>query len=418
MSLDTEGKVILDKSFYGKKSAILGQSGSGKSYAARVIIEEGKKLSIPMVVFDPQDAHRNYPDFEYINGKAIKNAKKLGKLVAATSKSVVIILKGLTIEDQQKTVKEFLTGYRLAARKGIQTIVIDEAHKFAPESEKTSSKDEVRGMAQENRSDGIGLLVLTQRPQRLDKTILSQCDTIIAGRVTSFRDKDSIKNYLENPDDAQKLSRLETGSFYYFDGGQEPTLLQVRKAETTHTGDAPTTILSENSKAYSKYASKVVHTKGKQMSENASQDLVKNVIPSTGTFLDLAKMGMTFAAGSAVGGLVSSAVSSRVSLAIGGVSTRTVASAGSTIALYAGYRLASRKNMELAAKLLNYGAAGSAAFTIGSAVYDGLRMAGIQIPAVGAFILNTATGVSPMNQEKIPDAGQGDGQADLNTAFA
>ena len=74
--------------------------------------------------------------------------------------------------------------YKQNIRKGIQTLVIDEIHKYAPEKEKTISKDSIRGLFQESRSDGLGIIGITQRPQRLDKTCLGQAEHLGVGRVT------------------------------------------------------------------------------------------------------------------------------------------------------------------------------------------------------------------------------------------
>jgi DNA helicase HerA-like ATPase len=44
-------------------------------------------------------------------------------------------------------------------------------------------------MFQENRSDGLGIIAVTQRIARIDKTIISQADNMAIGRVTSHIDK-------------------------------------------------------------------------------------------------------------------------------------------------------------------------------------------------------------------------------------
>ncbi len=59
--------INLEKEFFGEKTIILAKSGYGKSYTARVFIEEGRKLGNSFIVFDPQDAYLNLPDFAYID---------------------------------------------------------------------------------------------------------------------------------------------------------------------------------------------------------------------------------------------------------------------------------------------------------------------------------------------------------------
>ena len=60
-------------------------------------------------------------------------------------------------------------------------MVIEEAHNYCPErnfGEKKSSKI-LRTIASEGRKFGLGLCVVSQRPARLDKSVLSQCSTQI-----------------------------------------------------------------------------------------------------------------------------------------------------------------------------------------------------------------------------------------------
>ena len=81
MSIDTTNKIELEKGFFSQKSVIIAKSGAGKSYTARVIIEESKKDSVPCIVIDPQDAHLNHEDFTYIKAENVKSAKGLGILL-------------------------------------------------------------------------------------------------------------------------------------------------------------------------------------------------------------------------------------------------------------------------------------------------------------------------------------------------
>ena len=72
--------VKLENSFYGEKTIILAKSGYGKSYTARVFIEEGRKLGCSFIVIDPQDAYLNLKDFSYIDVNKKKSAKVLSQV--------------------------------------------------------------------------------------------------------------------------------------------------------------------------------------------------------------------------------------------------------------------------------------------------------------------------------------------------
>lgn len=406
-------KEYLNDKFFGEKSVIISKSGYGKSYTARVVIEEGVKKGNTFTIIDPQDAYMNLPDFSYIDAKDVKSAKGLGYLLAVSHKNSVIQTKRLTIDEQNKFLFEFLTSFRVNIRKGIQTIVIDEAHKFAPEQEKTLSKDVVRGMFQENRSDGLGCIAITQRIARLDKTIISQADNMFIGRVTSHVDKQTIKQYLEDPDDIEKICKLEKGNFYLsgFDL-EEPEIVKIRESETEHSGNSPKNLLTEEKAIYYSNIKNYVKKTGdgKMSVINETTNVVKDVLPSTETFKDFAVKGAKMSLGLAVSGMVSSFVASKFASPIPYVSTRTLASAGTTILMYTGYRLTKSKTPMLS-DVLGYATAGSAIYTAGSLVYDILALTKVNVPPMVNTLITSASGVTPLVAEKNEGV-------DVNTNFA
>jgi len=411
MAITIDKKVNPESSFYSDKTVLVAKTGYGKSYTARIMIEEGVKKGHTFIVIDPQDAYLNLPSFEYIAAEDVSSVKGLAVLLSQSNKNVIICMKALSLEDQNKFVSVFLKNYKLNIRKGIQTIVIDEAHKYAPEGKNTDAKGDVMGLFQESRSDGLGIIAITQRAQRLDKTCLAQAENFACGRVTAFRDKEAIKNYMDNPDDAEKLSKLKKGEFMFFGFGfDEPVKGTVRKAETEHSGSTPQNLLNEDVSLYNRHASKFVKkSKSKMEDLKKGKEIVKDIIPSKEGFLSLATMGMKASLGTAIGGIVGTLVSSRVASPIPVISSRTLGSMGSTIVLYAGYKMVPMKSLS---SVLKYSAAGSAAFTVGSFVYDLVSASNMQLPSVAMFALTTATGAQP-----IGNASESSG-VDLNTKFA
>ena len=51
---ETESEVVLPKTILNKHLAMLGSTGSGKTVAAKIIIEEASLCGIPSIVIDPQ----------------------------------------------------------------------------------------------------------------------------------------------------------------------------------------------------------------------------------------------------------------------------------------------------------------------------------------------------------------------------
>ena len=92
-------------------------------------------------------------------------------------------------------------------------LVVEEAHRFAPSAEKVSSSVITRTLAAEGRKFGICLVVVSQRPNRLDSTVLSQCVTNIVMKVKNPADLLSIKESAENVTDdiLKELPRFERG---------------------------------------------------------------------------------------------------------------------------------------------------------------------------------------------------------------
>lgn len=417
MAITEKGSIKLNPEFYGEKTIIIAKSGYGKSYTARVLIEEGVEKGHTFTIIDPQDAYLNLPNFEYIEVERVKSAKGLAVLLAASHRNTVIRMKKLGIEQQNQFLKAFLEEFRLNLTKGIQTIVIDEMHKYAPEGEKSDAKELVRAMFQENRSDGLGIIGISQRVSRIDKTCIAQADNLCIGKVTAFRDKEAIKNYIDNPEDLEKIKELDKGEFYFYGFGLSSAEIEkVRKARSEHSGSSPQNLLNEDNTMYQKHINKFYKKgdKNKMSDEIATgSGTLNKVLPSVEGFKDLAALGAKVSLGMAAGGIVGSYVGMKFASPIPVVSSRTLGSAASTVVLYAGYRAIPQPMIK---DVMKYAAAGSAVFTAGSLAFDLLNAAKVKVPNLVSFALATATGASPVVMSKAQSSEGSD--VDLNTDFA
>jgi DNA helicase HerA-like ATPase len=75
-------------------------------------------------------------------------------------------------------------------------LVCEEAHRYAPAGETDRflpTRRSLARIAKEGRKYGVSLGLVTQRPSELDTTIISQCSTIIAMRLSTDRDQDVIR---------------------------------------------------------------------------------------------------------------------------------------------------------------------------------------------------------------------------------
>lgn len=121
-------------------------------------------------------------------------------------------------------------------------VVIDEAHLFIPDGDDSLANRMLSMLAKEGRKYGIGLVLVSQRPSELDGTVLSQCGSFIAMRLTNASDQSRVAQTV--PDDlgglVDSLPSLRTGEGIFL--GEIvpiPTRVRVRKAHKKLIGDDP-----------------------------------------------------------------------------------------------------------------------------------------------------------------------------------
>jgi uncharacterized protein len=77
------------------------------------------------------------------------------------------------------------------------TLVCEEAHRYVPSNPNLGfepCKRAIAKIAKEGRKYGASLCVVTQRPAEIDPTILSQCNTVFALRMSNDRDQEIVKS--------------------------------------------------------------------------------------------------------------------------------------------------------------------------------------------------------------------------------
>lgn len=96
--------------------------------------------------------------------------------------------------------------------------VIEEAHNFIPSRSEglgeTPSLNTIRKVITEGRKFGTGLLIISQRPARLDDTTLAQCNSFLVLRLVNPRDKSFVRSVMEN------LSESDANILQTFGPGQ------------------------------------------------------------------------------------------------------------------------------------------------------------------------------------------------------
>lgn len=72
-------------------------------------------------------------------------------------------------------------------------LVLEEAHLYLGKESKSRAAPAAQKIAKEGRKWGVGLMLVSQRPSEINPTILSQCGTMIALRLTNETDRGQIK---------------------------------------------------------------------------------------------------------------------------------------------------------------------------------------------------------------------------------
>ncbi len=121
-------------------------------------------------------------------------------------------------------------------------IVLEEAHIFLPEGGDSAAHRTIARIAKEGRKYGVGLCVVTQRPGEIESTVLSQCGTMIALRLTNSADRTKVEAAM--PDDLGALSgmlpALRTGEGIVLGEAMPiPSRIQFFKARKRPRGDDP-----------------------------------------------------------------------------------------------------------------------------------------------------------------------------------
>lgn len=73
-------------------------------------------------------------------------------------------------------------------------IVLEEAHRYIPHAERTRARVVFERIAKEGRKFGLSLILASQRPSELARTVLAQCGTLIAHRTVNPEDQDLVRH--------------------------------------------------------------------------------------------------------------------------------------------------------------------------------------------------------------------------------
>ncbi|MFO8110354.1 MAG: ATP-binding protein [Thermoplasmata archaeon] len=182
---------------------------------------------------------------ESLYGKGVFDARgtRMDDIVRK-GKTAIINLKGTEPDVQAFVVSRLSTAlFELRKRNKIPPMMMfaEEAHNFCPQRGKIESSEIFQTIASEGRKFGLGLGIITQRPAKVDKNVLSQCNTQVILKVTNPNDLKAIELSVEglSKEMAEEIQRLSIGEAIVSGGGlSEPLFLEVRPRESQDGGSS------------------------------------------------------------------------------------------------------------------------------------------------------------------------------------
>ncbi|MHB8632368.1 MAG: helicase HerA domain-containing protein [Thermoplasmatota archaeon] len=166
------------------------------------------------------------------------------KELVAPGHCTIINLKGVSPDIQEIVVTRITNMLWEARKRGeipAHILVVEEAHNFCPERNVATAVSGaiIRTVASEGRKFGMGLVIVSQRPAKIDKNVLSQCNTQIVLKVTNPNDLKAIVQSVEGitNETADEVQRLPVGVALVAGGGlTQPVFVDVRPRLTKHGG--------------------------------------------------------------------------------------------------------------------------------------------------------------------------------------
>lgn len=236
---------------------ITAMSGGGKSWALRRLLEQTAG-GVQQIVLDPEGEFytlRERGDY-LLAGEAgdvpvePRSAKLLARRLIEMKASAILDLSHLSLSDQRRYVREFLGGLMTASRKvsAQAFVVLDEAHKFAPEAGASESLAAVVDLMSAGRKRGLAGILATQRLSKLHKDAAAEAGSLMVGLSQldiDVRRAGDLVGFATKAD-LQRIRSLnpDGGEFFFVgpawvtdrDGTREP--MKVGTVKSTHPSAA------------------------------------------------------------------------------------------------------------------------------------------------------------------------------------
>lgn len=200
-----------------QKTALMAQSGSGKSYAAGKIVEGVADAGGQFFVVDPvgtwwglrlaKDGKSKGIEVPVLGGEhgdvplEPTSGALIAKLVAEKRTSLVLDVSDMNGAEQRRFVADFAVALHKAKKAARSPVlgVWDECQDFVPQRVAGDTARMVGAMEKlikQGRNFGIGTMLISQRPQAVNKDVLNQTECLIAMRTIGPHDRKAIEGWV------------------------------------------------------------------------------------------------------------------------------------------------------------------------------------------------------------------------------
>ncbi len=249
---DKKGVVANLEGLLAHRLAIQGNSGSGKSWLLRTLIE-GTHGHVQHLIIDPEGEFRTlrevFDDYIILEARdgdldiAPENAENTARLLIAEGVSIILDLSEFGGEERDFICAAVIRGLMSLSRDAWRyvLVIVDEAQTLAPQvNTGSASLDTLTDLAMRGRKRGFGLVVATQRLALLNKNLLAMCSNRLIGLTTLGNDMKRASEELGfNMQERRQLKTLEPGEFFAFGPALSQEVVKVRSVATKSTHPAP-----------------------------------------------------------------------------------------------------------------------------------------------------------------------------------
>ena len=233
----------------GQHACLMAMSGGGKSGLIRKIAEvvHGRTQ---VIILDPEDEfytlREKFDDYLIAGGEGsdcpakVANAAALATMLLETGMNAVIQLNDLSASAQEEFVAAFVTALMEAPRSLWHPLilVIDEAHRFAPQEGWAASGEAVRELTSRGRKRGYTAVLATQRMAKINKNVTGDVTHWFIGRVGQATDRKVAADQLgfaPSSPEAKELQTMAGRHFYAFGPALAVPARMFRVADTITT---------------------------------------------------------------------------------------------------------------------------------------------------------------------------------------